>query len=59
MFTVPEAPSYRATLQEWRDYLRLLETNYASAKGVIGAIAEAKGVIQAFLDEKEVQLLAA
>ena len=52
MFTVPEAPSYRATLQEWRDYLRMIETKYANAKGVSGAIAEARGVIQAFSEEK-------
>lgn len=59
MFTVPDAPSYRAPLQEWRDYLLLLETSYASAKGVTGAIAEAQGVIEAFLEEAQGQLLAA
>lgn len=59
MFTVPDAPSYRATLQEWRDYLFLLETDYAKAKGVGGAIAEAKGAIEAFLEESSGQLQAA
>jgi len=58
MFTVPDAPSYRATLQEWKDYLCLLESKYPSARGVRGAIAEAQGVIEAFMEEKNDQLLA-
>ena len=48
MFTVPDAPSSRAPLHEWHDYLRLLETQYASARGSSDAIAEAKGVIETF-----------
>jgi len=59
MFTVPDAPSYRATFQEWQDYLRLLKSKYTSARGVEGAIAEAQGVIEAFMEEKNDQLLAA
>lgn len=52
MFTVPDSPSYRATVKQWQDYLLLLETEYAQASGVTGAIAEAKGVIKAFLQEE-------
>lgn len=52
MFTIPDAPSYRGTLQQWQDYLQLLEAEYAQASGVAGAIAEAKGVIRAFQQEE-------